>query len=180
VKVDGHWNVHQVLRSSIRRVPANEYGLADDGSSFADNLAATSTIRCSPDLTPFTTAMKLSLALLEKNMVACGFYFIGLPCTIWKSFELRVSLWRAHELNLKIFGSEQPLVSGNKPWEGEDSASRDIADYFLIQRSTPVFSATKFWMYARYSEQKFCRIECLANRPCPAEQIVRTLTHPKV
>jgi hypothetical protein len=86
--------------------------------------------------------MKLSLALLEKNMVTCGFYFIGLPCTIWKSFELRVSLWRAHELNLKIFGSEQALVSGNKPREGEDSASCDIAYYFLIQRSTPMFSAT--------------------------------------
>jgi len=126
--------------------------------------------------------MKLSLALLEKNMVTCGFYFIGLPGTIWMSCELRIPLWRAHELNLKIFGGEQALVSGNKPREGEDSASCDIADYFLTQRSTPVFPATKFEMYAIFAVfgTEFCKIECFVNRRCLAEQFVRTLTHPKV
>ena len=82
--------------------------------------------------------MELSLALLEKNMVICRFYFVGLPCVVWKPFELCFSLWRAYELNLKIFGSEQALVSGNKPREREDGAPGDIANNFSTQGSTPL------------------------------------------
>ena len=140
VKVNRNRNVRQVLRANIRRVGTDKYGLTDDRSSLANNQTTTNAIRCASDLTPFTTTMELSLALLEKNMVICRFYFVGLPCAVWKPFELCFSLWRAYELNLKIFGSEQALVSGNKPREREDGAPSDIANNFSTQGSTPTVS----------------------------------------
>ena len=154
VKVNRNRNVRQVLRTNIRRVGTDKYGLTNDRSSLADNQATTNAIRCASDLTPFTTTMELSLALLEKNMVICRFYFVGLPCAVWKPLELCFSLWRAHKLNLKIFGSEQALVSGNQPREREDGAPSDIANNFSTQWSTPAVSVPNSFGYAYSRELK--------------------------
>ena len=112
MEVDGDWNIAQVLGVDIRGVGADHDGLANDGSALADDQATAFAIICAADLAPFTTAVELSLPKLEKEMDVSGVYPVRIPYR-----KSPLALRSAHELNLKLFRSEQALVSGNMPGE---------------------------------------------------------------
>src|SRR5262245_17883964 len=102
-------NIAQILRMGIRRISAHNDSLAHNRGTFADDSSAEFAVIGTADLTPFTTALELSFAALEKQMVASGIHLIR---TLLESL---LAPRRAHQLNLKPLPSEQALISSNKP-----------------------------------------------------------------
>src|SRR5262245_54835668 len=102
-------NIAQILRMGIRRISTDNDSLTHNGGTFANDAPTELAVIGPANLTPFTTALKLSFAALEKQMVTYGIDLIG------TSLESLLALRRAHQLNLEPFLSKQALISGHKP-----------------------------------------------------------------
>src|SRR5262245_1652923 len=131
MEMNADCNIAQILGMGIRRISTHNDSLTHNGGTFANDSPAELAIIGAADLTPFTTALKLSFAALEKQMVTYGIGLIG------TSLESFLTFRRAHELNLKSFLSKQALIPGNKPRQRENSAAGDITGNFPDQCLPP-------------------------------------------
>src|SRR5262249_4847465 len=124
-------NIAQILGMGIRRISTDNDSLTHNGGTFANDSPTELAVIGPANLTPFTTALKLSFAPLEKQMVTYGIDLIG------TSLESFLTFRRAHELNLKPFLSKQALIPRDKPRQRENSAAGDITGDFPDQCLPP-------------------------------------------